>query len=119
VFSDVRVERQLEATEYQPKIPWSNDSRTEITVYVSLRALRRRLRSPESEKKNAVLSGDLARITRKQWRTKCRRRPRRGAESLLSSHAVDSVGVERRVSPAPRRSGASPFLESFDREVTV
>jgi hypothetical protein len=33
---------------YQPKIPWSNNSRTEITV--TLRALRQRLRSPESEK---------------------------------------------------------------------
>jgi len=63
--------------------------------------------------------GDLARMTREQWRTKCRRRPRRCAESLRSSHAVVSVRVERRVSPAPRRSGASPFLESFDREVTV
>jgi hypothetical protein len=36
-----------------------------------------------------------------------------------SSHAVESLGAERRVSPPPRRSGASSFLESFDREVTV
>jgi len=33
---------------YQPKIPWSNNSRTEIIV--TLRALRHRLRSPASEK---------------------------------------------------------------------
>jgi hypothetical protein len=43
-------------------------------------------------RENALLSGDLARMTREQWHTKCRRRPRRGAESLRSSHAVDSVG---------------------------
>jgi len=46
--------------------------------------------------------GDLANITREEWRTKCRRRPRGGAESLRSSHAVESVGVEKRVSPQPR-----------------
>ena len=62
---------------------------------------------------NALLSGDLARMTREEWRTKCRRRPRRGAESLRSSHAVDSVGIERRVSQ-PRAVRALPrFLESF------
>jgi len=66
-----------------------------------------------------MYSGDLARVTREQWRTKCRRRPRRGAESLRSSHAVESVGVERRVSPPTRRPGTAPLLESFDREVTV
>ena len=33
---------------YQPKMYWSNNSGTEITV--RLRALRQRLRSPESEK---------------------------------------------------------------------
>ena len=70
-------------------------------------------------RENVVYSGDLARMTREQWRTKCRQRPRRGAESLRGSHAMDSMGVEPRVSPSPRRSGASPFLESFDREVTV
>ena len=74
--------------------PWSNDSRTDITV--TLRALRQRLRSPDSGKrKNALLSGDLARLTREHWRTKCQRRPRRGAESLRSSHAVESMRVER------------------------
>ena len=45
--------------------------------------------------------------------------PRRGVTSLRSSHAVDSVGVERRVSPPPRRWGASLFLESFEWETTV
>ena len=34
---------------YQPKIPWSNNSRTEIIV--TLRALRHRLRSPASRKR--------------------------------------------------------------------
>ena len=43
--------------------------------------------------------------------------PGRGIPSY--SHVVESVRVERRVSPPPRRSGASPFLESFDRVVTV
>jgi len=62
------------------------------------------------------LSGESARMTRERWRTKLRRRPRRGAESLRSSHAVDSVGVERGVSPPPRRWGASLFLESFEWE---
>jgi len=42
---------------------------------------------------------------------------RRGIPS--DSHVVESVRVERRVSPPPRRSGASPFLELFDRDVTV
>ena len=37
-------------------------------------------------------------MTRVHWRTRLRRRPRRGAESVRSSHAVDSVGVVRRVS---------------------
>jgi len=58
-------------------------------------------------------------VTREHWRTKLRRRPRRGAESLRSSHPVDSVGVERRVSPPPRRWGACQFLESFEWETTV
>jgi len=53
-------------------------------------------------------------MTREHWRTKLQRRPRRGPESLRSSHAVDSVGVERRVSPPPRRWAASLFLESID-----
>jgi len=43
--------------------------------------------------------------------------PRRGISSY--SHVVEGVRVKWRVSPPPRRSGASPFLESFDREVTV
>ena len=40
---------------------------------------------------SSVLRGESARTTRKHWRTKLRRRRRRGAESLRSSHAVDSV----------------------------
>ena len=32
---------------------------------------------------------------------------------------MDSVGVERRVSPPPRRWGACHFLESFEWETTV
>ena len=59
-------------------------------------------------RKNAVLSGDLARMTREQWRTKCRRRPRRGAGSLRSSHAVDSVGFGEY-----RRRRAVPALPRF------
>jgi hypothetical protein len=35
--------------------------------------------------------------------------PRRGIPSY--SHVVESVRVERRVLPLPRRSGASPFLK--------
>jgi hypothetical protein len=67
---------------------------------------------------NALLSGDLARMTREQWRTKSRRRPRRGAESLRSSHAVDSVGIERRVSPAPCRGAMLTFRPSLPDRMT-
>jgi len=52
-------------------------------------------------------------MTREQWRTMCRWRPRRGAEPLRSSHAVDSVGVERRVSPPPRRGAMLTFRPSL------
>jgi len=58
------------------------------------------------------LSGELARLTREQWRTKCRRRPRRGPECHRSSHAVESMGVERRVSPPPRRGAMLTFRPS-------
>jgi len=34
-------------------------------------------------------------MTREHWRTRCRRRPRRGAESLRSSRAVDSCASDR------------------------
>jgi hypothetical protein len=69
-------------------------------------------------RENALLSGDLARMTRERWCTKCRRRPRRGAESLLSSHAVDSVGVERRVSPPPCRGAMLTFRPSLPDQMT-
>jgi len=57
-------------------------------------------------------------MTREHWPTKLRRRPRRGAESFRSSHAVGSVGVERQVSPPPRRWGACQFLQSFEWATT-
>ena len=69
-------------------------------------------------RENALLSGDLARMTREQWHTKCRRRPRRGAESLRSSHAVDSVGVKRQVSPPPRRGAMPTFRPSLPDRMT-
>ena len=64
-------------------------------------------------RENVFLSVDLARMTREPWRTKGRRRPRRVAESLRSSHAVESVGVERRVSPPPRRGAMLTFRPSL------
>ena len=67
---------------------------------------------------NALLSGDLARMTREQWCTKCRRRPRRGAESLRSSHVVECVWVERRVSPPPRRGAIPTFRPSLPDRMT-
>jgi len=63
------------------------------------------------------LNGDLAIMTREQWRTKCRRRPRRGG-ILRSSHAVDSVGVERRVSPPPRLGAMLTFRLSLPYQMT-
>ena len=56
---------------------------------------------------------ESARMTREHGRTKLRRRRRRGAESLRSSHAVDSVGFERRVSPPRRRRAMLTFRPSF------
>jgi len=55
---------------------------------------------------------------REQWRTKCRRRPRRGAESLRGSQAVDSVGIERRISPPPRRGAMLTFRPSLPDRMT-
>ena len=57
-------------------------------------------------------------MTREHRRTKCRRRPRRGAESLRISHAVDSVGVERRVSPPPRHGAMLTFRPSLPDQMT-
>jgi hypothetical protein len=66
----------------------------------------------------AVLSGASSRMTRGQWRTKCRRRPRRGAESLPGSIAVESVRVERRVSPPPRRGTMFTFRPSLHDQIS-
>ena len=57
-------------------------------------------------------------MTREQWRTTCQQRPRRGAESHRSSHAVDSVGVERLVSPPPRRGAMLTFRPSLPDQMT-
>jgi hypothetical protein len=57
-------------------------------------------------------------MTREQWRTKCRRQPRRGSESFRGSHAVDSVGVERRASPPPRCGAMLTFRPSLPDQKT-
>jgi hypothetical protein len=64
-------------------------------------------------RENVALNGELARMTREQRRTKCRQRPCRGAEYLRSSHTVDSVGVERRVSPPPHHRAMLTFRRSL------
>jgi len=57
-------------------------------------------------------------MTREEWRMKCRRRPRRGAEFLLSSHAVASVGVERRISLPPRCGAMLTARPSLPEQIT-
>jgi len=66
---------------------------------------------PFKTRRSPVLSGESLRMTRERWRTKLRRQPRRGAESVRSSHAVDFVG--RRVSPPPHWGECSHLRRRF------